>query len=95
MSERRLAGGGKPWFVRVRSRGGYKINPCSAEGWWVLVGYCLVVSTLPTLVLMAGGKPPSPMRWIAFASLIAVPTVILFVTLFRMSLPPEDKGKGK
>ena len=95
MSDRRLPGGGKPWFVRIRSRGRYKINPCSAEGWWMLVGYCLFVSVVPTLVLMAGANAPSPARLIAFASLIAASTVIFLVTLFRMSLPPEDKEKGK
>jgi hypothetical protein len=95
MSERRLPGGGKPWFVRLRSRGRYKINPCSAEGWWVVIGYCLFVSVFPSLVLMTGGESPSPARWIAFALLIVAPTVIFLVTLFRMSLPFEDREKMK
>lgn len=95
MSERRLPGGGKPWFVRVRSRTSYKINPCSREGWWVVIGYCVFVSIVPQLILLTGGHEPSGARWTAFAALLVAPTAIFFVILFRMSLPSEDKEKRK
>jgi hypothetical protein len=90
-----LPGGGKPWFVRVRSRTRYKINPCSPEGWWVVIGYCLFVGIVPGLALLTGRQPPSVPRWITFAILLVASTAVFIAVLFRMSLPAENKEKGK
>ncbi|MBC9034820.1 hypothetical protein IAG41_20710 [Sphingomonas sp. JC676] len=95
MSEHRLPGGGKAWFVRTRSRTSYKINPCSAEGWWGLIGYTVLMTVSPLAILLMGPQPPSTVHWIIWAVLLLAMTAIFLVLAFRMSAPLEDKENGR
>ncbi|AJP73031.1 hypothetical protein [Sphingomonas hengshuiensis] len=87
MTDYRLPGGGRAWFVSTRTATSYRLNPCSPAGWWSLIGYCLFVSVAPTAILLAGGDSPSGTRWVAFGATIVLPSIAFIVTAFRMSVP--------
>jgi hypothetical protein len=91
MSGRRLADGGKPWFVRVRSRTTYKVNPCAPEGWMVLIGYCLLEIAVSLGLFLTGPQPPRMIVWVVWAILLVTLTAVLLVVVARKSLPLENK----
>lgn len=91
MSDLRLPGGGRPWFVRVRSRTSYKINPCSREGWLLVGGYTAFVLLLTLLVVN-----PTKVRAILYVALFAMSTGIFWLVMLRMSVAePRDETSGK
>ncbi len=61
----------------------------------MVIGYCLFVGIVPGLALLTGRQPPSVPRWITFAILLVASTAVFIAVLFRMSLPAENKEKGK
>lgn len=90
MSELKLPGGGKPWFVRVRSRANYRISPCSREGWLVVGGYTLFVLLLTPLLLN-----PTKTRAILYVALFAVSSAIFWLVTLRMSVAqPREETSG-
>lgn len=87
MTEYRLPGGGRAWFVRRRTATSYQLNPCAPAGWWLTIAFCLFVSVVPTAVLLAGSGPQSTVRWVAFGALLMLPTIGFVVAAFRLSVP--------
>lgn len=83
-----LPEGGKAWFVRVRSRRGYQINPCSAEGWAMTAAYCAAVLALTPLVLH-----PTTAKTIAYVALLAGISAVFFTMVWRMSAPMPDQDR--
>lgn len=92
MTDYRLPGGAPAWFVSTRSATSYRLNPCSRAGWWLLIGYCLFVSIVPTAILLAAGDRPSVARWTAFGATTVLPTIAFVVTAIRMSVPARKQG---
>lgn len=83
-----LPGGGKAWFVRVRSRGSYQIQPISIEGWLMTGAYVLVALALTPLMVH-----PTTTKAVVYVVLLVAITVIFLTGMWRMSVPaPKDKG---
>ena len=81
----RLPGGGKPWFVRVRSATSYKLNPCSVEGWLVVLVYLAV--TLASILILF--PRPDTVRWVIWGTVEIVSTILLIVIALRTSVPAK------
>ena len=81
-----LPGGGKAWFVRSRSAARYTIEPCTREGWAVVIGYCLALVALTPLLL-----DPTNTRIIIYVALSVTFTALFCLVAYRMSAPaPRD-----
>ena len=79
----RLPGGGKAWFVRYRRGMSYQLKPCATEGWLVIAGF-VAANLLGGLLLI---PEPTPVRIVAFGTVIVVAAVLLVVVAYRMSAP--------
>jgi hypothetical protein len=85
MSPPLLPDGSEAWFVRRKTRGGWKVQPCSIQGWTVTIAF-VVVNILFAAALgffEVGDSPPLMVGAITFFVVAA----ILFMTFtFRMSV---------
>jgi hypothetical protein len=85
MSPPQLPDGGDAWFVRRKTRGGWKVQPCSIQGWAATIAFVLVNLLFAAAlgIFAVGDSPPLVIGAVTFF----VVGAILFMTFtFRMSV---------
>ena len=82
-----LPGGGKPWFVRKRSRNGHDVRPASAAG-WVLTASFVAGAALVSVALLGG--TPGLSQWLIWSAVMTIGTTLFVVTMLRTSVLEAD-----
>ena len=84
MSEARLPGGGKAWFVRRGSRWCYQLTPVSPAGWVLSVVYVLAAIAI-SLFFLGDEEMAGPLEWAGWGVLLTAATILFLVVVINMS----------
>ena len=94
MSEARLPGGGKAWFVRRGSRWCYQVTPVSPAGWILSAVYVLAAVTI-SLFFLGDEERAGTLEWVGWAVLLTAATILLLVVVFNMSAHAGGRDKRR
>ena len=89
-----LPEGGKAWFVRRGSFWCCQFTPVSPAG-WILTGAYVLAALALSLILLAEEEKAGLAEWIVWGVLFSAATLLFLVTVFRMSVPAAETGKGR
>jgi hypothetical protein len=94
MKTSQLPGGGKPWYVRRGTFWHCQVTPVSPAGWILISVYGLAAIAV-SLVFLGDEGEAGLADWIVWAVLLSAATLLFLVTVFRMSVPATESGKGR
>ena len=86
MTAPKLPDGGEAWFVRVRTRKGISVRPCSRAGWMVTIAFVsanILFATVLSVIVVA--VPDLPLV-IATATFPVVTLILFVICVFRTSV---------
>jgi len=78
--------GSDAWFVRVRTRKGVSVQPCSRAGWITTIAFAfanILFATVLSLIMLVA---PSLPLVIAIATFPVVTLILFLVIMFRTSV---------
>ncbi len=94
MTGEKLPAGGKAWFVRRGMIWHCQVTPVSPAGWILTSVYALAAIAL-SLIFLADEDEAGLADWIVWGVLLSAATLLFLVTVFRMSVPAAEPGRGR